>query len=601
MAITLTPEQEKDLVQALNTKVTVDKLKLKHGFSADKSDFKERSDTQLVRLAQKFLLSGKVKPALPAPTGEEPTLFDEKGISLVTPASVFDALNRILGPEKMARFVKGKISYEIKDSALPEAFLVEEITGELEREIDIYYFNLPASLKPFNLDAGMILEGLSPEDREKILSQLTFKHAWKKNNLYLLEKPKGRFLNYLFDVDRFMESALHRIEAEAKDFDEDKLIEKLSEIIDEIGRSESEYFNSEEYVMGGDNVYYAEENAQHASLKDIKNNVDDTIREYIIELENLDIDEDDIKQDLIESSDESFNDSYYESNNCIGRFGLGNEEEFDFSNHNEINEPTLPYPTSLSDNVALLSDEGASKLEGSVREMRLRLGYDHVNDCWRLGRSYLNISDNRSVELIVDEEKFISKAKRRIKDEKLKRREEVESSLRGNKFMKIEANEIAKKAESLPPMAKREMVAKLYEAIARSVLPMGEDRIRWMINFIYESMSDREVDMEWEFIQKGNVAKLVKLFKAMEDPEVRRKHADKIYDLQRLHQEIADGMEQTKEAGLEVDDSTFKFLEKTVMDFADDFIAELQGQKALPGDKKKLLSNYPTLSKFLGE
>lgn len=169
----------------------------------------------------------------------------------------------------------------------------------------------------------------------------------------------------------------------------------------------------------------------------------------------------------------------------------------------------------------------------------------------------------------------------------------------GSTLNRVLANDIMVPEGALPPMAKREVIARLYEAIARNALPMDENRIQWMVNFIHNKMSDNEINMEWEFIRKGNVTKLVKLFKSLQDPEVQRKHMGKIFDLQQLHQEIAEGMEKTKEAGLEVDDSTFKFLEKTVMDFADDLAAEISGDKALPQQDKKLISKFPMLSKVL--
>jgi len=210
--------------------------------------------------------------------------------------------------------------------------------------------------------------------------------------------------------------------------------------------------------------------------------------------------------------------------------------------------------------------------------------------------------------LVVDTQTFISKAKRVLKDAKLAAREEKLLEKSENSMKKypmvaaflVEANDIEKAAEKLPPVVQREMIATLYEAIARNVLPMGEDRIQWMVDYIMTKMSDSEINSEWGFIRKGNVTKLVKLFQQLQQPGMAEKHQEKVLDLMQLHQEISEGINKTKEAGGEVDPKTFEFMEKFVMDFADDFVAEMKGDKlAGPKETKLLGSKYPALAKVL--
>ena len=588
----LTSEQKKYLIQAINKRADL--------FEPSMA-FKARTDTQLTRLAEKFMASGKAKfKSLPEADEAQPGLFEETGIALVTPSSIFSALNKILGPEKMAKFINARIRHNLEKAPRPDAFLVDKAEEEdLYGPVTIDDWQLPTSLKDLKLSANEILSALSDKDREEIFKGFDFTYKWQDGELLARKKAPLIYRNYYIDLDAFLDSALLRIEAENKDFDEDELVDKLADILNEIGKNESDFYNSEEYAKSSD-TYGIEQDAMSAGMDEIKEKVDSDIEQYIEELEELGVDESDIKEMLVEASDEEFYDTAYRVTNSISSQFFSSEEQIDFDDdrYDEINDPTLPYPNSLYNNVALLSDEGAKALEKSVNEMSIRIRYKSENDCYQLQHAYLHVSENRRIDLVVNPEKFISKAKRKIKDIKMERREkgeEDEKQSAASSFeessMKIQANDIAKKSESLPPMAKREMIAKLYEAIARSALPMEEARIQWMVNFIYDRMSDREINMEWDFIRKGNVAKLVKLFQTLQDPEVQKKHADKIYDLQRLHEEISEGMQKTKEAGLEVDDSTFQFLEKTVMEFADNLIEELQGQKALPGQDKKLLNS----------
>jgi hypothetical protein len=164
-----------------------------------------------------------------------------------------------------------------------------------------------------------------------------------------------------------------------------------------------------------------------------------------------------------------------------------------------------------------------------------------------------------------------------------------------------DAGEIAKKVKALPPVAKRNMIADLYAALARSVIPVGEERIQWMTNFIQNTMSDNEINKEWEFIQKGNVHKLVNMFQQLKQPGMEEMHAEKLEDLAQLAEQVGEGILRTKEAGGEIDPQTYDAVEKIVMDFADEFIAEMRGDKTpkLADKKTKLLNSYPTVAKVL--
>ena len=185
---------------------------------------------------------------------------------------------------------------------------------------------------------------------------------------------------------------------------------------------------------------------------------------------------------------------------------------------------------------------------------------------------------------------------------KIKKYPAISKVLAGAEKVRADAQEIKKKVDNLPPASKRDMISELYHAIAVS-LGVPEERIEAMKDFLYNRMSDSEVNSEWKSIQNGNAAKLVRMFQALQIPGMAEKHAEKLMDLEQLHMQIAEGLGRTKEAGQEVDPEVYEAIDKMVVDFADEFVAEMSGQKVLPkpGKKQRLLNSYPALSKILAK
>jgi len=138
------------------------------------------------------------------------------------------------------------------------------------------------------------------------------------------------------------------------------------------------------------------------------------------------------------------------------------------------------------------------------------------------------------------------------------------------------------------PVDRRAMIKTLYQTIGRNVFGVPEDRIEWMMGFIDQHMTDREIDMEWDSIQKGNVQKFIKLFqKIQQNPQG---HEDKIEQLQRMHEDIVDGMMQYKQRGMEIEPESFKAVEQLLVDFADEMLDEMEnGPKKLASPKKNKL------------
>jgi len=142
------------------------------------------------------------------------------------------------------------------------------------------------------------------------------------------------------------------------------------------------------------------------------------------------------------------------------------------------------------------------------------------------------------------------------------------------------------KEEILPPIVLRDVIATLYESIFRS-LSAPEEQIEFMKRALRDrTFSDRMIQQEWRSIQKGNVKKVVDMLKQMQQPGMAEQHPERLAELQDLHQQVAEGVLRTLEAGEEIDPSTYEAVEKIVTDFADDFVAEMQGEKRLKGPEE---------------
>lgn len=145
------------------------------------------------------------------------------------------------------------------------------------------------------------------------------------------------------------------------------------------------------------------------------------------------------------------------------------------------------------------------------------------------------------------------------------------------------------KKEELPVSVKKDLIKELYGSIAERIFGFDPSYIRWMHQTIDNVMSDRDVEREWEFIRKGNVEKLLKLMQQIQ-MQAGEEDAPELEQLEQLWNEVAEGIIKTKEANQEIDDTTWDFVEKNLMEFVDKFSNKLE-KKALPGTEKKLLKS----------
>jgi hypothetical protein len=536
---------------------------------------------------------------------------------------IFDETQKKLGP-KFGTFLEQFVRYgSVDDKPSKEAFVSVKSPKTKEKTINVYDWEFEEMGIPKKLakDSNNLLKKMSAKERNAFISKLNFPAKWKtyedkSGSTLAVDVPlKPKYYNLTFKTDSFLASANNLLAREGKMVDKADLMEKLEEYFNEIGKREYDYYSSEDYVKETYGDYLAEDvksKGIDGILKD--GDLEDDIVNYIKKLQQLEVDDDDIIKDLIESGEDVVKDSHYRTDNAIGYSSSPSEEEIQFGEGSiEFDEEGFPYPKDLDANLSLLNEEDIEKLRRSISEIYMKFKKDETTGGWRADYGTIGMGDSRGIELVVDPAEFISRAKRRIKDLKLKGRklpkEEKESENSMDQYPTVthllasedaEGANIAPRGEAIPPATKRNMIAVLYEGIARNILPMPEDRIAWMVDYIHTKMTDKEVEREWKSVENGNVAKMVQMFKSMEDPAVWEEHIDKIEDLAVLHQQLAEGFRKTKEAGQEVSEKTYDALEKIVMDFTDEFVAEIQGdkQKALPKGKK-LLNNYPALAEVL--
>ena len=67
---------------------------------------------------------------------------------------------------------------------------------------------------------------------------------------------------------------------------------------------------------------------------------------------------------------------------------------------------------------------------------------------------------------------------------------------------------IPKDSKGLTPTVKKAIIKELYAAIGERIFHWDSSQIQWMHNIIDKFMSARDVEREWEFIQKGHVEQL---------------------------------------------------------------------------------------------
>jgi hypothetical protein len=619
----LTRKQKQEVIDTLNKK-----------YKKEAKDERQVSfiDFNIDKENSKF--KGKIKsflsklPSLPPAPSEE---SQQSLLPAAAPLEIYSSLESLLGPEKMGAFVGGFVQRQVENKIPKDdqnVFFTIESPKEKEITVPLYGWELSwLENAPTNYTKDF-LKTISASDRKDIISKLDFAAEWKQYGdksgyaLHTKISTAKAYLVYTFQLPEFLEAAKKRLARENFELgmDREDLVEKLAEVLDAYAEKEHEYYSSDDYLLESADEYPAED-ARNEDFEIVKKELDEEIIDYIDQLESIGMEEDDIVEMLIDSGEYEVA-SYYTVDNEIGSYIASSDHQIDdldwsMQGFEPFKNSGLPYTDKINDNVHLLTEEEAKELKHAVSECHLYVQWSNEADGYEIRYMTVYTSDNDRVVLVVDPQTFISKAKRKIKDRKLevnqkKIGKKKAASLEGEKMKKYSAlskvlaskvqadADIMKKTENLPPVAKREMIATLYEAIARNVLPMDENRIQWMVHYIHNNMSDNEINSEWEFIRKGHVQKLVKLFKQLEAPGMMEKHADKMLDLQRLHQEISEGIMRTKEAGSEVDPKTFDAIEKIVIDFADDFADEIAGKKKLPGGKKQtLLKGYSALSKVL--
>lgn len=154
----------------------------------------------------------------------------------------------------------------------------------------------------------------------------------------------------------------------------------------------------------------------------------------------------------------------------------------------------------------------------------------------------------------------------------------------------------AKGKANLPVNVKRDLIKELYSEIGERIFNQPPEQIRWMQGVIDNVMSDRDVDREWEMIQKGHVEKFVKMMHQLQKPGVAEEFAPEIEQMQDMWERIAEGIIRTKEANQEIDDKTWDFVEENLMGFVNE-LSEKLDKKALPGQDQEALPGQMKLLK----
>jgi hypothetical protein len=108
----------------------------------------------------------------------------------------------------------------------------------------------------------------------------------------------------------------------------EQLIDAVIRELNLIAENEEEYQNSEDSL---DQEYrYAKEEAEGRSLEQLLEHVDDSIKDLVEKLQRYGVEEDEIKEILIESSDGKINNSVYIPQNTICIYGLHSYWQVDF-------------------------------------------------------------------------------------------------------------------------------------------------------------------------------------------------------------------------------------------------------------------------------
>jgi len=348
-----------------------------------------------------------------------------------TPKQIlWQRLEKLMGPEKLQKFAHSYIRVELVPKPTPEAFLT--LKGPETKEITISAYEKFSS--DSNEFSDEILRRLTAQDRKALIKKFDFDADWKQYSdksdwrLSATVPVKKVFLALSFQLDKFLPAARKRLEREETQIDEEAkevLIEKLTGFFNAIGIQE-QAAGEDEDLLAENYADYAEEDAKGRSLKELKDQLDSDITEYIERLEALGIDEDAIQEALIESGESEFSQTHYRVDNTIGYSSCPSEEEVQFDDpgryEDEMAAAGLPYPQDLNANLSLLDAADLEELKRKVTEMSIRFGRDEASDGYRVQDGTVYFGDDRSFHLVVQEDMFFSKAKRLLKDAKLEKR-----------------------------------------------------------------------------------------------------------------------------------------------------------------------------------
>ena len=415
MATQLTPVQTKSLIEALNKEYADDAKNTK----TEVSDFTDENP-----IPYKLENIRKALKQLPGDETEQKDMFEEKGVSTQNSAvTLWDRIEQLLGPEKFENFITPYVHLSVTPK--PEKGAVISLEGPTAKEITVRVWE-----KKNWGDSTDILKNMSPSDRNAVIKKLNFDAEFKQFSdrsgeaLFAYVPVKKAYLNVEFNADRFLKQANKRLARQSQpEVDQEELVEKLTQFFNTVGEQESEHMDTEEYAESY--AEYAEEDANNSNLRDLRRNLDDDLETYVDRMKAVDIDDDQIKDLLIESAEIEFNGS---NTNSIGSTTMGEmENQIDFGHYederyeDDIKALGLPYP-QLTANLALLTEESAKELERGVREISIDVRWDPKEDGYSVDHGMVYSNSNNSWDFIVDPDEFMPKAKRMIKDAKLAKR-----------------------------------------------------------------------------------------------------------------------------------------------------------------------------------
>ena len=342
---------------------------------------------------------------------------------------VWNRLVQQVGEEKALRLadsflIKGNQytgdGVEIK-KADPEAFYSVKAPPTKPRSLYAFDFQMEERGGPKG-DSNKILEQMSPAEREKFIKKLDLPARWEDGELIADVPNPKRWFNVYLQRDKFLDRAEQVLNLPAKKagVNKEELIENIVEVLDKEAQQAAEHYADEQYVVDSYGEYTTDD-ARNRSFSDMIDNLDDDIKEYVEKLQELEVDEDDITKMLIESAEDEYTDSHYTSTNSIGSFLSDGEEELEIQDDWFNDASKFPYPGDLDANLELLDDEDIEKIRRGMSEGSVRFRKNEKTGTWTTSYMYC-YPGQRGVELIVKDSKFISKAKRVMKDKKLERK-----------------------------------------------------------------------------------------------------------------------------------------------------------------------------------